>query len=209
MMKKLLSICLALGVCLGVAARTARDFFVTAPDSVVVLLPQATRLDMLDYFEFGSTRASSNTFRGEARMTSVADGVVAFDVDKDVNMQLAVIPVAQADTMLAIVTTLHMPFADSSIRFYNADWKPLAKTPFVMPGYDEWLTPAGAAVSGDVQAELPFMPVKAEFDPEVTVLLLNNEATSYLDSSRVDSISPKIESSKVYDIRGGKFVLRK
>lgn len=208
MKKALLIICLAVLAGLGMAARTARDFFVAAPDAVLRLLPQATRLDMLDYFEFGSTRASTNGFGGEARMTALSDAVLAFDVDKDVNMQLAVIPGLKADTLLALVTTMHMPVADSSIRFFNTDWEPAAKAPFAMPGYAEWLSADGLAGRSDVQAELPFMPVSADFDTEALVLLLNNEAPKYLDESLSDSIAPKIVSSKVYDIKDGKFILR-
>jgi len=209
MMKKVLFICFGLLVCLGVTARTARDFFVSAPDSVLELLPQSTRLDMLDYFEFGSTRASQNNFNGEARMMSVSDAVVSFAVDKDVNMQIAVISTAQTDTVLALVTTLHMPPADSSISFFDLSWNQVSKAPFVMPAYDEWLTPDGKASRTDVQAELPFMPVNAIFDTEAKVLSLTNEAPLYLDSTRADSIRSKIETSKVYDIKTGKFMLRK
>ena len=193
---------------IGVAARTARDFFVSAPDDVLRLLPQATRLDMLDYFEFGSTHPSINAFGGEAHMTALSDATVAFDTDKDVHMQLAIVPTAKNDTLLALVTTLHMPAADSHISFFDTAWRPVAKAPFAMPGYDEWLSPEGLTGRDDVLTELPFMPVSAAFDAEGLVLLLTNEAPAYLDKSRTDSIAAKFIPSKVYDIKDGKFLPR-
>ncbi|MDE6334069.1 MAG: DUF3256 family protein [Muribaculaceae bacterium] len=208
MRKALLILCFVLPAIQGLTARTARDFFVSAPDDVLRLLPQSTRLDMLDYYEFGSTRPSINAYGGEARMTSLADASLSFDMDKDVNMQLAIIPAAKSDTLLAVITTLHMPVADSDIRFYSTDWQPIAKAPFAMPGYAEWLSPGGLADRRDVQAELLFMPVSADFDREAKVLRLANKALDYLDKSRADSISPMIVEAKVYDIDDGKFILR-
>lgn len=208
MRKVLIILCLAVLAIQGLPARTARDFFVAAPDDVLRLLPQSTRLDMLDYFEFGSTRPSLNSYGGEARMTSLADATLSFDTDKDVHMQLALIPTAKSDTLLALITTLRMPTADSDIRFFSTDWQPIAQAPFEMPGYADWLSPRGISTREDVQAELPFMPISAGFDPEAKVLRLTNEALDYLDKSRADSISPMIVESKVYDLADGKFILR-
>ena len=210
MMKKaVLILCMALAAWLGATARTARDFFVAAPDDVMPLLPQSVRLDMLDYFAFGSTRPSTNAFGGEARMTALSDAVLAFDTDKDVNVQIAVIPTAKSDTLLALVTTLRMPVADSDVQFFTTGWEPAPKAPFSMPTYAEWLSAEGLRHSDDVHPELPFMPVSAEFDPEARMLMLSNQAPEYLDKSRRDSIAPRIVASRVYDITDGKFMLRK
>lgn len=189
-------------------ARTATDFFKSAPDSIIRLLPQATRLDMIDYFNFGSTHTSSNAFNGPARMMSVADASLSFNVDEDVAMQLVVIP-AKTDTLIALVTTLHMPVLDSSIEFYDTDWQNVRKAPFVMPSYAEWLSEQGLKDKAKVNMFLPFIPASATFDPEGKTLLLTNEAQSYLDELDYKDLKPLLVGSKVYDLEGGRFIEHK
>lgn len=205
---KLLIVAAMAFAAVSATARTASELFASAPDNVIRLLPQSTRLDMLDYFNYGSTRASANSFQGEARMTAVSDAAVSFELDKGVEMQIAVLPAAK-DTVVALVTTLRMPVPDSYIEFYNTDWKPLAKAPMTMPAYDAWLTPAGREARTDVELELPFMPVSATFDREARVLKLTNEAPMYLEDKKADEMADKLVGTMVYDVVGGKFTLRR
>ena len=207
-MKAICLLLIALLAPLGLAARTASDFFASAPDQVVRLLPQSTRLDMLDYFKFGSTRPSSNVFGGEAIMRSVSDGLVGFDVDKGVAMQIAVIPSAAHDTVIALVTTLATPSLQSSIEFYDKDWAPLKNTFFRIPAYDDWLSPEGLADRSTVALHLPFMPVSYSFDPDVTMLRAHNEAEAFLDKDEYKALAPRLIINKVYDLTFPKFKLQ-
>ncbi len=206
-MTRLNLILLSLLAALAVQARTAADFFKSAPDSIVPLLPANTRLDMVDYFEYGSTTPSRNSFGGDARMLAVAPQVVTLTPAPDVTMQIAALPTAQSDTVVAVVTTVKVPVSISSIRFYNTDWQPV-KTPFTLPSYDQWLTPEGQADPATVGMYLPFMPVSASFDPRATMLLLANEAEAYLVKSEFDLVKPLIITSKAYDVAHTAFTPR-
>lgn len=189
-------------------ARTATDFFKSAPDSAIRLLPQATRLDMVDYFNFGSTHSSSNAFNGLAMMKAVSDKTMSFQVDKDVTMQLVVLP-AKNDTVIALVTTISTPALDSSIEFYDTEWKPLRRPPFAFPAYNAWLTPEGLGDKVKVEMYLPFIPVSASFDPEGNTLLLTNEAPFYLDELDYNGLKPLLVATKVYNVNAGRFIEQK
>jgi len=189
-------------------SRTATDFFKSAPDTLIRLLPQSVRLDMMDYFNFGSTHSSPNAFNGPAHMRSVSDAAISFDVDRDVNMQIAVIP-TKNDTVLAVVTTLNLPALDSSIEFYDSSWNRLPKAPFVMPGYVEWLSPEGHDDRTKVEMYLPFVPVSASFEPDCKTLLLTNEAFKYMEELDYDKIKHLIVGSMLYDVVNGQFILHR
>lgn len=193
---------------LAAGARTASDFFAAAPDHVIRLLPQATRLDMLDYFNYGSTRPSANAFGGEARVMAVSPSAVGFTPAEGVDMQLAVLP-AGSDTVVALVTTLALPAPDSSVEFFDTSWRPLRRPPFVMPGYDDWLLPDARRDAADIRLALPFMPVRAEFDPDATMLRLTCQAPAYLAPAEADKLKDKLADTMVYDIAAGRFTLRR
>ena len=190
------------------SARTASQFFAQAPDRVLRLLPQSTRLDMLDYFNYGSSKASKNYFEGEARVRSLSDTTVVFDMDNSVNMAMTVIPMKK-DTIIALVTTLELPVPDSSIKFYDTDWNQLGRAPLAWPGYDEWLTPEGKKNAAEVRMFLPFVPVKAAFSGDASRLTLSNGASSYLSAEDFERLRPWLREEIVYDINNGKFVRRK
>ena len=192
----------------AIHARTVSEFFATAPDDVIRLIPQSTRLDMLDYFNYGSSRASENYFGGSSRVKALSDAVLDIQVDENVEMQFAVLP-AKNDTMIAVVTTLYLPVADSSVKFYTSEWKPVNKPPFEMPSYDKWLTPAGVASVTDLKPYLPFMPVSASFNSDATVLSLFNNADEYLGEKQFEKFSPWIVPSMDYSVVSNRFSLKK
>ena len=192
----------------GLEARTVADFFKTAPDRVLPILPQNTRLDMIDYFQFGSSHASSNAFQGEARLNALSDAVAQFEADKDVELQMAVIP-AKNDTVIALITTVNTPAPVSSIEFFDKNWNALSKAPFAMPKYAEWLNIKAADEVALLKLSLPFMPVSASFDPDATLLRLENTASKYLEKEEFEGIAPKIQEFKIYDLVQGRFVPRK
>lgn len=196
---------------LGVAtagARRAADFFTSAPDRVMRLLPQATRLDMLDYHRYGSDRPSKNQFDGSAVLIDESDAVVSFQVDKDVTMQVAMLA-SPSDTVIALVTTLRLPVADSSLEFFSTDWKPMGKTPASMPAYADWLTPEGASRADEVNVSLPFIPATASFNSDATVLTITNESPFFLEDEDTERLRPLVRDSITYDISGTRFRQRR
>lgn len=176
-------------VCAAAAARTASDFFSQAPDAVLPLLPQSTRLDMLDYFNFGSSKTSANHLGGQSCVTEVSDRVVSYRLSERGSGQLAVVPFG-TDTLLAVVTTLSTPVPDSSIDWYKADWTQIP-APVAIPKYTDWLTPAGRADEDHAHSMAPFLLISAEFTPDASSLNLTNHASSYVaaaDSAAADSL---------------------
>lgn len=200
-------VCAALSFAVQGHARTAADFFKSAPEGRIALLPAPARLDMIDYFDFGSDHDSKNALNGRARLTRMADTEMTFVVDNDIDMQLVVLP-AKNDTILAVVTTIHSPVADSSIEFFDSSWNRLRRTPFAMPAYNDWLTAEGKRDLTSVEMYLPFLSVKASFDADARQLTLENMAVEYLDEEDYKKVKDLIVPQKKYDVSAGRFVLK-
>lgn len=204
MNRTLAAIILSAIVAFAATARTASQFFAQAPDSIVRLLPQSTRLDMIDYFDYGSTRPSDNYLGGSARVIASTDRLIDIQIDENVEMQIALVA-AKADTIVAVVTTVRVPYADSSIKFYDTAWRPLRKPPLAMPAYDEWLTDEGRLHRADIRIALPFMPVSASFDDDASHLRLTNHASQYLGNNPGEPYNQWIVGEKNYTATHPKF----
>lgn len=191
-------IILILGFYLHMEARTASDFFVNAPDNVVRLLPQSTRLDMVDYYDFGSKRSSENLFGGNAKITSKSDAAITLDIDSGVEMQIAVLP-AKNDTLIAVVTTLKLPVEDSSIEFYKSDWSSVKNPPFTLPLPKKWVNSSRRSDFEGLSDIIPFIPVKAVFNDTATTLTLSNQSSKYLSRDDFEAVAPLLVEEMVFD----------
>lgn len=177
----LLLTALTLGAVLGgtADARTAADFFGTAPDSVYPILTGSTRLDMIDYYNYGSDRPSDNRLGGHSRITTMTDRTVDYELSERSSGQLAVLVPAPGDTVIAIVTTVPTPLPDSEIAFYTTDWHSAA-APVALPAYSDWLSDEGRRQADRAAALVPFVTARATFSPAADTLTLVSGVGDYL-----------------------------
>lgn len=201
-LKALILIAAALAA-LTAGARTAADFFAKAPDSVLPLLQENTRLDMLDYFNSGLQTPSANTLGGRSRITSLSDRAVTVEMSRDASVQMAVIT-AGKDTLIAVVETVLTPVADSGVRLYRAaDWKELPSP--AMPGVEQFADPARRKeIRG---ADMPeYLFVRAEYEPESGLFKFTDTTPAYYtDADRPEGLK-LLRSNIEMRLSGAKFV---
>lgn len=200
-------LCVAAACAPAAEARTAAEFFASAPDAVIRLLPQSTRLDMLDYFRFGSDKPSANNLGGEARVTAEGPATVKYTLSGRAHGQLAVLA-SERDTVIAVVTTVLTPVPDSSIDFYYTTWQPVgAHAP--LPAYSDWLTPEGHA-NADRAAELvPFVLGEALFDPDAGWLTISSGAADFVAPEVRDEVRRYFRPDISYAVEGTRLIRQK
>ena len=185
----------------AVEARTAADFFVSAPDEVLPLVPQSTRLDMLDYFSSGLSTTSPNATRGRARIMLNEPTKLQAELSRDSNIQIALFP-AERDTVVAVIETVLTPVADSSVSFYDTSWNLLALTMPSLKPID--FVPESLRKEAS-KAELPDVVFgRIDFNPETGYLTVNNTtAGDYAEQDRPDGLA-LMSTSIQYALRGNR-----
>lgn len=162
--------------------RSASDFFCSAPVEIVSGLPEISRLDMIDYFNSGSSVKSDNRLGQKVGLTALKDELIAWQDDDSVTMAMAVLPLKN-DTLLMIVRTVVTPLPDSEIMFYDASWQPAAQNVFVAPTLKDWLSVRDKNTVANAEETLPFMLVTAVYDPDDKLLVLTNRTSDYFVES--------------------------
>lgn len=185
----------------AVEARTAADFFVSAPDEVLPLVPQSTRLDMLDYFSSGLSTTSPNATRGRARIMLNEPTKLQAELSRDSNIQIALFP-AERDTVVAVIETVLTPVADSSVSFYDTSWNLLALTMPSLKPID--FVPESLRKEAS-KAELPDVVFgRIDFNPETGYLTVNNTTAGYYaEHDRPDGLA-LMSTSIQYALRGNR-----
>ncbi len=160
---------LVLPVAISAGARSAAEVFSEAPYSVLPLLRPNTRLDMLDYFNHSMPNTSQNRLGGEARIIDSSDSRLVASVSRDATVEFALVPVKN-DTVTAVIETVLTPLADSSISFYDKNWKKLNVKG--LPG-------ESAKSSGKKGATDEMMFMTATYDPTENVFVFRNTTEGY------------------------------
>lgn len=118
-------------------ARTAREFFLTAPMEIVSYVDDSSRLDMIDYLEAGLTDRTVMSNRNVGvRLSELTDSTVTLKAGEVQTIAMRLLP-AKSDTVIAVIETLATPAPDSKLSIYNKEWQLLPKA-WNAPADKEW-----------------------------------------------------------------------
>lgn len=176
---------------------TASAAFRDAPSSVLPLLDRNTRLDMIDYFNSGSAKASKNSMQGQLRITDLSPMSLSASLTGSSDCQLALLPM-RGDTAIVYIETVRLPASDSRVKVYDRNWKPMASKSFVQPTVADWLTKDGEKNSATVNALVPFMLASAKYAPETQTLTLSNRLADFLSPDIYEQVSPYLLPELTY-----------
>lgn len=105
---------------------SARRAFAELPEISMEILSKDSRLDMLDYYDNGSTYAAKNNLRGTARLDTVTPDFVAVELTPVSSLEVKILPTKGGDIVMTLYTVgAEGDSRDTEIRFYDAELNPL------------------------------------------------------------------------------------
>lgn len=206
---RILTSIIALMVMSQAVAFDASEAFVSAPANVFPLLDHNTRLDMIDYFNSGSSTASTNSLSGKSRITALSPEKVDIDMSDASNYSVFTLPNGKDDA-IGVISTVATPVADSNLKVFTSDWSSdLTSKSFTPPVLTDWLTQEGKKNIDEVEAIVPFMATSYNYDPASATLTVSNNTESFLTSDVYDTVRDYLLNSLTYKWDGKRFTLRK
>lgn len=188
------------------AQLTASSAFVSAPNAVFPLLDRNTRLDMIDFFNSGSSSPSRNALYGSSRILSLSPKKMEIEMTSASKAEIMTLK-AGNDSVIALVSTVMTPTPDSKINFYLKDWATdITGRMFAAPQLDDWLTESGRKNRDMVEAMVPFVLSSYSFEPESGNLVLTSHVEEFLSPEVYAEISDYMVNSLTYKLAGGKYV---
>lgn len=104
--------------------RRMKDFFVLMPDSLMPMLEQSTRKDLVDIAESKMTTALDNDWGGRSRLQTItADYLMLIeDIADSITVEMALLPRSK-DTLICLIRTIPLPQKDSELFLFNTRWQ--------------------------------------------------------------------------------------
>lgn len=204
----ILSALSAVAVALPLAGQntTAADAFKSAPRSVVPLIEPSTRLDMIDYFNAGSEKASRNTLYGNSRIIELTPERIVVEATAATTIEMVALP-AGNDTIIAVITTRATPVPDSKVTLWTSSWEDVTQKSFKAPGVADWLAPG--ASRDEVESALPFMLVSCSYDPATKSFTFTNRSVEFIGEEVYEPLKPLLRDTLAYGWDGRRLSLRK
>lgn len=187
----------------AVAQFTATNAFTNAPASIIPLLQRSTRLDMVDYFNSGSTTASTNLLNGKSKITALSDESISVSLSEASSLQMVILPM-KTDSVIMIIETIAMPAHDSVVKFYTRQWTPIDETLFSPPVLNDWLTKDGRKQKEHVANKVKFMATGCVYNQDTQKLVIKNNILETLDKEDYNNFSQLFHPSLTYTWDGKK-----
>lgn len=94
--------------------------FVSAPLSVVPLLDQSTRMDLLDLYEAGMKAQGGNRYGGVSELTALSDSFLCVRLTDVSSLEMHLLD----DSIVEMKHRVKVPEREfTTTRLYNADWQ--------------------------------------------------------------------------------------
>lgn len=123
MTHKLILIVFALSSFLNGSAQVKMaEAFRTMPDSIVRLLTNNDRMDLLDFAESKMTAKVTNRLDGKSTLDKLTDNYLHLSVSERSVVEMKLFDMKNGDPVVLVVKTVSGPAKDSVMKLYSADW---------------------------------------------------------------------------------------
>jgi len=144
-------------------AQQMSDLFVALPDSILPLLTERNRRDMVDFLANKMEARLRNRMDEYAKLDTLTDDYLHLTLSESSMVEMKRLVAADTTSLICLIRTVGNPHRDSQVEFYDTLWHRLPWLSMPRPE-------AAAFVSGDVPfvvralADLPLIEVSASPD---------------------------------------------
>ena len=185
-MKKILSLLLILAFAQNNYAQSMRQIMVSMPDSIMPLLTKVNREDCMkitdDYAQFKLSKSSERTFK--------------------------LLPTADNDTIICMITTCCGPVCDSKLDFFDNKWNRYKKRIIELPTLKDFISKPDSINEdkfNNLLNKADILLMKADFKNNSNDLTLTLTTNEYLNEDDRESLKPFFKKEITLEWNGKKF----
>lgn len=187
-------------------ARTIRDFFVSEPGVVFNILPQSTRMDMLDYYDAGQNISVKNSLDGNnTHFISVGDNHISVEISDCNTKELLLVPISKNDSIIVAINTVTLPAKDSQIAIYDTNWDKLeAEKYFKHTTIADFVSiPKGDKTKKQTIADsIEITLINYSIDAETGNIVARHGYAEFMSKEDYQKIAPYLRDSITYTKKG-------
>jgi len=185
-MKKLLLFLVFVFISISVDAQslTAKDAFLSMPDSIFPLLSANNRRDMVDFLANRMEARVRDRFNTNVELKELTDTYLHVQNTEKSHVEMKILQSADSVELITLVRTVQAPASDSQIEFYNKQWQRLYWIDFPVPEIAEFWNEVPDSLLSDARyaqlslADLRLTEIKASTEEPIFEVTLQTSELS-------------------------------
>ena len=131
-------------------SQTMSEVFQSMPDSILPLLTERNRHDMVDFLSNTMEAKVRNRLNDYVKLDTLTDDYLRLTLSKSSMREIKLLQAKDNSPVVCLIQTVLTPVPDSSVRFYSADWQPLAGIEFPKPATPTFFSEVPDSLSREV-----------------------------------------------------------
>lgn len=179
-----------------VQAQTAKEVFVSMPDSVLEVFSKNDRADFADFLDSKMKAVVKNKNGANSEMTVLTNDYLNLNITSEVSWQMKLLQVNDSTKIVCCVETFKAPAKVSSIRFYTTNWTELNVVDYItIPNTADFVL--GTEKEKTMQ-EITMLLFSAQISADSSDLVFVFKPEEYMHETAVELIKGKVRERIAY-----------
>ena len=106
-------------------SKSLKDLWLTIPENIVPYLDDKMRTECVDLYYMHANGETTNRLKGKSKVDTLTTSFMQIVLNNACTMQIKTLPTANTDSIICVVKTYNIPQKESSVNFYDQEWKKL------------------------------------------------------------------------------------
>lgn len=204
-------LCLFLYILSGfiIQSRTIKDFFISEPNDIFIILDKNTRLDLLDYYDGGRIVSTQNALGEDTQLIDVSNNYLSIQLSESSTVEMQLIFPSKNDTVIVVNQIIYTPVPDSKLMFFNKNWERLNNKNFIKePTIESFIDIPSSSdkKEKDILNMIEFPLISYSINPQKNTIVVSNGLKEYLTAKEYSKISPYLKNNIEYTLKGKKYI---
>lgn len=124
-MKKATALFLFLLLASSLSAKSVRQMWTSMPDSLTPYLNKSLRIELIDFYDMKVKAEVKNQLEDSTSVDTLTADYIHVKLSKSSEMELKMLPFTGGDSILCLVSTYYGDAAESTVSFFDQNWKSL------------------------------------------------------------------------------------
>jgi hypothetical protein len=199
--KKIAGLGMSVLFALSLNAQTAKEAFLSMPESLSPDMNLYARMDLVDLYNAGQQAVIANSFNDTIALETLTTDYLCLKTGKG-SLQIIALQMINESQLYCLIHTVCGPVCDSRMDFYSVSWNRLNS--------DTFITPATKTGFIDENPDCPALDISLMqwvYNPETATLQQRYNTPDYLSLEDQNTIHPYIKQEiKEYKWNGIRFL---
>lgn len=190
-------------------SRTIKDFFISEPNDIFLVVNKNARLGLLDYYAGGRIVSAQNALGDDTQLIDISNNYLSIQLSESSTVEMQLIFPSRNDTVIVVNKIIYTPVPDSKLMFFNKNWEKLNNKNFIKePTMESFIIipPSSDKKEKDILDMIEFPLISYSINPYKNTIVASHGLKEYLTTSEYNKIDTYLKNNIEFILKGKKYI---